>query len=365
MLTLEELTLTYHTDEGTVEAVKGISFNLEQGEFYTLLGPSGCGKSSTLRSVAGLETPDRGKIEIAGQVAFSSEDRISISPNKRDYGMVFQSYAIWPHMTVYDNVAFPLAHGRRKLTKAEVREKANKALDLVQLDHLAKRPAPYLSGGQQQRVALARALALEPAVLLLDEPLSNLDAKLRDEMRAEIKDLAQRVGITTLYVTHDQIEALALSDRLAVMLDGEIIQEGTPWEVYSHPHTTFVAEFLGKANFLEGDLQDDSIEGTIGVVETAHGTIKCTVPSWTTGRGRVVVACRPEAVRLHKSAPADTDNVLPCRVTDRTFLGDSVEYVVRVGDQLLMVKSAGALLFDVGQEAFAELDVNSCQVINS
>src|SRR5918911_1799345 len=248
MLKVQDLRLKYRTDEGEVEAIRGLSLNVERGEFYTLLGPSGCGKTSTLRCIAGLETPTSGQIEIDSTVVFSSAARTLVPPHRRNIGMVFQSYAIWPHMTVYDNVAFPLLHGSRKQPRKLVEEKVMRALNLVQLDALARRPAPMLSGGQQQRVALARAIASEPAVLLLDEPLSNLDARLRDDMRHEIKSLVRRLGTTTLYVTHDQLEALSMSDRVALINQGRIIQEGAPREVYLRPVDAFAANFLGRTN---------------------------------------------------------------------------------------------------------------------
>ena len=226
------------------------------GQFYTLLGPSGCGKTSTLRCIAGLETPTSGSIEIDSTVVYASASRTLIPPHKRNIGMVFQSYAIWPHMTVFDNVAFPLVHGARKQPRKIVEDKVMRALALVQLDALASRPAPMLSGGQQQRVALARAIASEPAVLLLDEPLSNLDARLREDMRHEIKTLVRRLETTTLYVTHDQLEALSMSDRVALVNNGAIVQEGAPRDVYLRPADAFAANFLGRTNLLEGRVLD-------------------------------------------------------------------------------------------------------------
>ena len=363
MLEINNLWLSYRSESTTVLAVKDVSFKLEPGEFYTLLGPSGCGKTSTLRSVAGLETPDQGTIEIAGEVAYSSAAKVSVPANKRNYGMVFQSYAIWPHMSVLDNVLFPLSHGRLKIKKEEARSRAMNALSLVQLEQYATRPAPFLSGGQQQRVALARALALEPAVLLLDEPLSNLDAKLREEMRNEIKSLVHRTGTTTLYVTHDQIEALAMSDRVAVMYGGEIVQEGTPWDVYSSPQSTFVAQFLGKANLLEGTLVERGSDGAPGTVETPHGSLRCVVPEEADRNSRVIVSCRPESVALHTSRPAQRDNVLAGQITERTFLGDAVEYVVAVGDDLMTVKASGVSDLSLGLDVYIELPVEQCRAI--
>src|SRR5688572_5053066 len=217
MIQCSQLGKYFETDRGRLRAVDEISFEVEKGTFFTLLGPSGCGKSTTLRSIAGLEEPDTGSIRIADALVFSSSEGIAVRPNKRDVGMVFQSYAIWPHMTVFENVALPLKASRKGLSRSQIREKVLSALATVQMDGLEDRPAPQLSGGQQQRLALARALVKEPKVMLLDEPLSNLDAKLREHMRLELGEILKRLEITTLYVTHDQAEALAMSHRIAVM----------------------------------------------------------------------------------------------------------------------------------------------------
>src|SRR5215510_16421148 len=216
MLTVNNLRKVFSTDTGQVRAIDGVSYEIKQGQFYTLLGPSGCGKTTTLQCIAGLESPDEGEIELGNTQVFASSRLLDLAAHLRDVGMVFQSYAIWPHMTVYENVAYPLVHGRRKMSNPEVHDRVLKALRLVELEAFTDRPAPFLSGGQQQRVALARAVVDEPKVLLLDEPLSNLDAKLREEMRFELRDLVLRLRITSLYVTHDQIEALSMSDRIAV-----------------------------------------------------------------------------------------------------------------------------------------------------
>jgi iron(III) transport system ATP-binding protein len=218
----------FKSEHSSVQAIAGVGFEASQGEFYTLLGPSGCGKTTTLQCIAGLESPDEGEIELGHTPVFSSGRHLDLAAHMRDVGMVFQSYAIWPHMTVYENVAYPLIHGRRKMSRQTVHERVINVLKLVELEAFASRSAPFLSGGQQQRVALARALVDEPKVLLLDEPLSNLDAKLREGMRLELRRLIKRLNITTLFVTHDQIEALSMSDRVAVMLNGRIVQEGTP-----------------------------------------------------------------------------------------------------------------------------------------
>src|SRR6187551_822991 len=235
MLKVVNLKKTYTSEAGKVGAVEGVDFEVQAGEVFALLGPSGCGKTTTLRCIAGLETPDSGQIWIGDRPIYDDRTKLIVPVYRRGVGMVFQSYAIWPHMTVFDNVAFPLVRGGFRVSKSEVKERVNNALRLVQMDGFGDRPAPLLSGGQQQRVALARALVYEPQVLLLDEPLSNLDAKLREDMRGEIADLVKRLQITTLFVTHEQIEALTMSDKIGLMRDGCIVQEGTPSEIYGAP----------------------------------------------------------------------------------------------------------------------------------
>ena len=244
---------------GEVAAVAGVDVAVAAGEFVTLLGPSGCGKSTLLRMIAGIETPDAGSIAIGGREVFAADSRLNVAPERRGLGMVFQSYAVWPHMTVEDNVGYPLR--RRRMSSEERRAKVAEVLDAVRLFGVAKRYPGQLSGGQQQRVALARAIVHRPSLLLLDEPLSNLDARLRDEMRLELKRLQVDLGLSMLYVTHDQSEALAMSDRILVMSAGRVIQAGTPEEVYRRPETLEVARFLGFKNILEGE---------IGGPETVH-----------------------------------------------------------------------------------------------
>src|SRR5438270_8935346 len=251
VLRVTSLYTEYASDGGTVvKAAQDVSFEVPEGKLFTLLGPSGCGKTTTLRSIAGLERPSSGEIEVAGRTVYSSNRGIFVAPNKRNFGMVFQSYAIWPHMNVFQNVAFPLEV--RKVDKPQMRDRVMRVLNAVQLDHLVDREATKLSGGQQQRLALARALVMEPQPLLLDEPLSNLDAKLRDRMRTELKRLQRELSLTTVYVTHDQSEALALSHEIAVMNDGFVVQIGSPRQIYEQPRDKFVADFVGTTNFIDG-----------------------------------------------------------------------------------------------------------------
>ena len=250
MVQIDSLEKYFGEDKERVHVLKGVTLNIPEGSLYTFLGPSGCGKTTTLRCVAGLERPDGGKISIAGQTVFASGERVYVPTNKRPIGMVFQSYAIWPHMTVAENVAYPLTIQRRP--KDEIKRRVGDVLKIVGLDGLEDRPAPKLSGGQQQRVAFARALVNEPKVMLLDEPLSNLDAKLRVQMRSEIKALQRRTNITTIFVTHDQAEALAISDQIAVMHGGTLIEVGSPHQLYTRPKRRFTATFLGLTNLIEG-----------------------------------------------------------------------------------------------------------------
>src|SRR5438309_4808242 len=297
---------------GNVPAVRGVSFSVQPGEQLTLLGPSGCGKTTTLRAIAGLEQPSAGVIRIGGAPVYSSSQGINIPAEERGLSMVFQSYAIWPHMTVFENVAYGL-RVRRK-SGAEVREKVLAALDLVQMGSFAERPASQLSGGQQQRVALARACVFSPEVLLFDEPLSNLDAKLRADMRIELRELQHRLGITSVYVTHDLEEALAMSDRIVVMRDGSIEQIGSPSDIYNLPRNAFVADFVGSANLIRGRSRADLAADGLVALETSGGAV---VYGVTDGRplGPEPTFCvRTVHLHLTPTRPGEARNVWPVRV---------------------------------------------------
>lgn len=330
---------------GSLAAVNKISFHVAEGEFLTLLGPSGCGKTTTLRMIAGLETPDTGSIKIGDRVVFDQGQLLNIAPEKRNLGMVFQSYAIWPHMTVYQNVAYPL-RWRKRQRQRDMTERVRSVLELVGLRDFENRPATKLSGGQQQRVALARAVAFEPDVLLLDEPLSNLDAKLRDYMRFELRAMQKRVGTTTIYVTHDQEEALTLSDRLIVMNGGDIEQVGTPLDVYLSPASRFVADFIGKTNFIPADgLNEDSASGlvfttlsTLNGPVTLHAASDRVRRSATAYSGGTTWSVRPEKITIESARESTQNcpelNVIPGRISARGFLGDRIEYVVAVNENI-------------------------------
>jgi iron(III) transport system ATP-binding protein len=330
VISITDLRKNFQSGEHDVAALRGINLEVSKGEFFVLLGPSGSGKTTLLRSVAGLEKPSAGDIILNGKLVFSSGRRISEPPEAREIGMVFQSYAIWPHLTVAENIGLVLTHGRFRLAKSAVQERIRYALNMVQLDDFDNRPARLLSGGQQQRVALARALAVNPALLLMDEPLSNLDARLREEVRTNIKKLVSRLGITVLYVTHDQVEAMVLADRIAVMAHGEILQIGNPFELYRAPANALVAEFFGSINWLRGRMVDGvAVETEIGRLEIAAGRQY---------EGDVVVGVRPEDIKL-APASADPTNRLDGIVVSTTFLGDQAMSEVKIKERSLIVKT--------------------------
>lgn len=343
---------------GETVAVDHVSFTVKDGEMLTLLGPSGCGKSTTLRIIAGLEQPDTGEIWLGDKVLSSSEVGIFISPEKRGMGMVFQSYAVWPHMTVYDNVAYPLKV--RRASRHDISAKVAEVLNLVGLSGLENRPGTLLSGGQQQRVALARALIFEPAVLLLDEPLSNLDAKLRERMRFELKSLQRRIGVTAVYVTHDQAEAMLLSNRIAVMNRGRIEQLDHPINIWENPKTRFVIDFIGKVNYLDGEvIEDCSSECVVRIPKANGAVIRCKAKEYTKVGTKVVLAIRSEGIRFHNSKPEKVENVWQCIVKILGYMGDRVEYEVLLGEQVLAASAPGNFRVGVGENIFAEFDAES------
>ncbi|MCE7006994.1 ABC transporter ATP-binding protein [Kibdelosporangium philippinense] len=348
------------TGTNRVFAVNDISFDVREGEMFTLLGPSGCGKTTTLRSIAGLEHPDSGVIEVDGRVLFEGRDGRkphSVPANERKLGMVFQSYAIWPHMSVFNNVAFPLQVKKRgeRPSKAKIVEQVHRVLATMELEELASRPATKLSGGQQQRLALARALVVEPSLLLLDEPLSNLDAKLRESLRFELKRLQRELGITSIYVTHDQTEALVLSNTVAVMKNGNIIQLGRPREIYENPNCRFVAEFIGTTNMLSGSV--DSKNGERYTVLTADGPLALDSAVDIGTNQDVVVSIRPEAVEVHLDSRAgEVPNEWKGTVVNRAFLGEAVDHVIRVGEHEIRARGNPSISIQPGTDVFVRMD---------
>jgi ABC-type Fe3+/spermidine/putrescine transport system ATPase subunit len=348
---------------GHVMAVRGVSFAVRLGEQLTLLGPSGCGKTTTLRAIAGLEPPTSGEIVIGGTPVFSSVKRISVPAERRGLSMVFQSYAIWPHMTVFDNVAYGLRV--RRMGGREIAEKVGSALDMVQMGDFAQRSASKLSGGQQQRVALARAFVFSPSVLLFDEPLSNLDAKLRAEMRIELRELQHRVGITSVYVTHDLEEALAISDRIVVMRDGVIAQIGSPFEIYNYPRNAFVADFVGSANLIRGRHRPECGRDGLIALETAGGTLV-----YGTAHGRPIGAEGVFSVRtihlgLSREAPPAQANVWPVRVRRSVFQGDFTQYQVDWEDRQLVVRCTAADPLAEGEQAYLAVEPRRCVLLEA
>jgi iron(III) transport system ATP-binding protein len=353
MLSVANLTKIYANRYDTqAGGVRDASFALASGTFFTLLGPSGCGKTTTLRCIAGLERPDTGRIAVGEQVLFDRERDIAVPMNQRGIGMVFQSYAIWPHMTVFENIAFPLRVARdRRPAREEINRLVEGALTTVGLEGYGERPATRLSGGQQQRVALARAIVSRPQLLLLDEPLSNLDAALREEMRAELRRLQQQIGVTTIYVTHDQAEALAMSDLIAVMEQGRIVQLADPRTIYFRPASAFVAGFIGAANLLAGTAQDAVRPGGTGPVRLDDGSaIGCLFPSGTAAGTAVTVSLRPESIDLVPEGQAALNgvNLLLGAVESASFLGGSGRYDVTVGARTLRVVGSAEVMVTAG-----------------
>lgn len=334
---------------GSAQAIRDVSFVVPRGTIVSLLGPSGCGKTTTLRCIAGLDSPDNGVIYITGEKVTDVDGGIEIPPEKRSIGMVFQSYAVWPHMTVFENIAFPLTL-QKNTQKKNIKEKVQNILTLVGLTNFGDRPATDLSGGQQQRVALARALVGEPTIVLFDEPLSNLDAKLREYMRMELLALQRRLGFTAIYVTHDQQEALSLSDQLIVMKDGFVEQQGTPSEIYRNPQTSFVADFMGSSNMIKGRIEqrrgpnevivqlDEISVRLISRVQTEKEQLRPGVS--------VMISFRPEATGIvvldaQESFSEDRKEVnkIPGRVNASLFMGDFFDYSVQVGGICVKARS--------------------------
>jgi iron(III) transport system ATP-binding protein len=324
-------------------AVRDLSLTVQDGEFVTLLGPSGCGKTTSLRMIAGFIEPTQGRVTIGEQVVSDVDQKIFIPPEKRGIGMVFQSYAVWPHMNVFDNVAYPLKIARTP--KNELQRRVHEALDQVKLTGLGKRYPHQLSGGQQQRVALARAVVMNPKVMLLDEPLSNLDAKLREQMRLELKELQAETAMTIIFVTHDQLEAIVLADRIVVMSEGIVEQIGAPQKIYQQPASKFVADFIGVANFIPCRRSDHQLQ----LADSSGIRLPLEAPADL--GPQVVVVVRPEDIQIKPGQPG-----IPGVIDRRMFLGDSYEYLVQVGQQTLRVKTGHRTALDHGEQVGLVID---------
>ena len=358
-VTLIDLTKRFRSLDGSGEvlAVDDVNLEVKTGELVTILGPSGCGKTTTLRMIAGFEYPTSGSILIG------DKDVAKIPPNKRGLSMVFQSYALFPHLSIYENVAYGLRV--QKLPASEIRERTERALDLMQLTTMAKRYPSQVSGGQQQRIALARAIVIEPSVLLFDEPLSNLDAKLREYMRDELRKLQKRLGITSLYVTHDQSEAMAISDRVVIMKEGRIRQVGTPREIYAFPQSRFVADFMGKANFLEvevlgidGESARIDIGGKAFIVPRA-GKVR-------PNSGSALLVVRPEALRLISLSNAENEIPLRGCIDRFTYFGNIARYEVSTENGPLLIESynpEASSIFEEGDNVGVMIDFESVRLL--
>ena len=344
-----------------VVAVNHVDLEVEQGEMVTLLGPSGCGKTTTLRCIAGLEKPEEGDIIIDGKPMLSEG---FVHSSQRGIGMVFQNYAVWPHMRVFSNIAYGLK--LKKVPKKEIQKKVHNVLELVGLEGLDTRYPSQLSGGQQQRVALARALVGNPKVLLLDEPLSNLDAKLREKMRFEIKSLVKRMGITAVYVTHDQAEAMVISDRIAVMDAGNIVQVGTATEIYNRPANRFVADFIGTMNFMSGEVvQPAQDKGGVYVRTEFSERVLCAMPgnAEAVSGKKVFLSIRPEDVEVFDSPPPDKENLFKGVISHKAFLGNFLYFFVRMNGTMIQAQVPNDLTQDEGQEIHLYLDPERCMIL--
>lgn len=359
---VENLTKHFRRENGTiVPAVDDVSLQVRPGEFVVLLGPSGCGKTTLLRCVAGLEKPDAGRIQIHDAAMFDAARRLNVMPEKRSVSMIFQSYALWPHMTAFANVAYPLQS--RGVSAGTIAGRVNDALRLVGILDLARQFPSQMSGGQQQRVALARSIVSQDKVILFDEPLSNVDAKVREQLRIELMEMQRALGFAALYVTHDQTEAMALAHRIAVMRNGRVAQIGAPREIYERPTSYYVANFIGTTNEIPGRIQ--SRAGDDGVtVSTALGTVVAIAATTALGPGSdVMVVFRPERCVLSLSQPAGP-NAWQGTVEASLFLGAHIEHVIRVGDQTFQVWKGGGQLFERGTEVWLAVGGNDLRAVS-
>ena len=361
MVSVRNLVKTFVSREETVTALNSVTLSTPPNRILTLLGPSGCGKTTLLRCIAGLESPDSGEISIGDQVVWSKAQGISLPPERRGIGMVFQSYAIWPHMTVFGNVAYPLEI--RRTPKHEIEERVKKILDLVQLGGFENRLATKLSGGQQQRVALARALVAEPKVILFDEPLSNLDAKLRESTRQELRDFLTQLAISAIYVTHDQVEALTISDDIAVMRGGSIVERGTPQDIYLRSNNPFVVDFIGRANFLSATVKGYGGENH-AIVSCALGDIVCSAPSGLGVGTEVTIYTRPESFEMVPASSPRMENEFEGTVTSLLFAGEAHEAEISVGGARVLAKLKSHIPLKKGDKVRLHIDREWCRALN-
>jgi len=357
---IKALTKDFYSEGKRIRALDNVDLEIPANQIFTLLGPSGCGKTTLLRCIVGLESPDKGEIEIGGEIVWSTEKEIFVPPEKRGLGMVFQTYAIWPHMNVFNNVAFPLQN--RNMPREEIKKSVAKTLRFVQLDGFEKRPATKLSGGQQQRVALARALVAEPKVILFDEPLSNLDAKLREETRKELRSFLTKLEITAVYVTHDRIEALALSDQIAVMRSGRIVEIGNPKKIYFNSDDRFVADFIGRANLIKGKIK--AIENSHAVIDTDIGVIVGLNSHKIPVGSEAILCVRPEFINVASEESAASQNTFSGRVQNLSFVGEAYEGEIRIGDTLVTTTIPPTLVIEEGDNLFISFDPDHCFLLS-
>lgn len=346
---------------GETVAVNDVNFEVEHKKLLTILGPSGCGKTTTLRLIAGFIKPDAGEIFVDGKLL--SNPTHVVPPEKRNFGMVFQSFATWPHLTVRKNIEFGLR--LRKLPEEEVNKRVKETLEMVKLDGLEDRYPSQLSGGQQQRVSLARSVVVRPKVLLLDEPLSNLDAKLRETMRLDLTTLQKTFGITSIYVTHDQLEAMALSDVVAVMDAGSIIQIDSPHEIYENPRTQFVADFVGAANLISGKVLKE-VEGKKHFFVTEKNEKICVSTNADIKEGdKYLLSIKTENVQLSKKKPLQKTNVFEGTVTKRVYLGSKTDYWISTRERVIRATGSGTHPFDIGDKVYLYLDPETCVLVRA
>ena len=356
-----------NTGEGPAGGVQDANFALNSGTFFTLLGPSGCGKTTTLRCIAGLERPDSGFIRLGDRVFYDHTTGTNVPLNLRNIGMVFQSYAIWPHMTVFENVAFPLRVAKdHRYHRDEIDRRVDEALDSVDLLALKGRSATRLSGGQQQRVALARAIVRKPRLLLLDEPLSNLDAALREEMRKELKRLQAQIGVTTVYVTHDQTEALEMSDRIAVMQQGRIVQLARPQDIYRNPSNAFVAGFVGSTNWLKGIAREDGT-GMVVTLDNSQSSVRSIRRHGELEGRKVLVSVRPETITLRDICTAipDRTNRLMGRVSFAGFSGGSMRYQISSDGLKIQAYGSSDSTWNEGDEVCIDFGTDAASIFEA